>query len=83
MSKKIVLTLLGVAALVVPVVLLIVFTNKKGAEPNISDGQRQINQQTVKNVVDNAPAPPPLVLPSPSSASPSAEPELEGSPSAE
>ena len=88
MNKKIILSLIGLAALVVPVVLLLVFTSNKDKQPDISSGERQINPKTVQEVVDKAPAPPPVVLPSPQESldnetSPSADLEIEGSPSAQ
>ena len=82
-KKKIVLSLIGLAALIIPVVLLIVFTNRSRTQPSVSEGDRIIDPQTVQDVVDTIATPKPILLPSPSPATQSAELDLEGSQSAE
>lgn len=83
-KSKIVLSLIGLGALVVPVVLLIVFTGDNPGEPKDTSGQRQINQNNVQDVVNKAPPPPKAIpLPTSPSASPSADTQPEGSPSAQ
>ncbi|OGD87427.1 hypothetical protein A3J17_04035 [Candidatus Curtissbacteria bacterium RIFCSPLOWO2_02_FULL_40_11] len=82
-QKKIALSIIGLGALVVPVILLIIFANRSQEQPQISAGNRSIDPQTVQDVVRNIPSPDPIILPSPSPATVSAELDLEGSPSAE
>ena len=82
------LSILGLAALVVPAVLLIILTDSKSNQPTVSGGERQIDPQTVEDAVKKAPVPPPVVIPSPSPtpietvfpepASPSSSVETEG-----
>ncbi len=81
-KKKIVLSLIGLAALVVPVVLLIVFTGNNAKQPTTSSEQRVIDPQAVENVVNKFPTPPPVNIPSPSPSTRSATPKSEGSPAA-
>lgn len=80
-KKKIILSAMGLAALVVPVVLLVVFTGNT-KQPNTSSEQRTIDPQTVESVVNKFPSPEPVSMPSPSSATPSATTQPEGSPQA-
>ncbi len=83
-KKKIVLTIIGIAALVVPVILLIVFTSDAvEQQPEVSTGERKINPQTVEEAAKKIPSPSPIILPSPTPATTSAEVEAEGSPSAQ
>jgi len=83
-KSKLILSLIGLGALIIPVVLLMVFSGNGKEEPKISGGQRQINQTNVQDVVNKAPpAPPPISLPSPSPSSPSADTLPEGSGSAQ
>jgi len=79
-KKKIILSLLGLAALVVPVILLIVFTGNKAKQPNTQSGERKVDPQAVQSVVNKYPTPPPVNIPSPTPATPSAK--KESSPSA-
>ena len=80
--KKIILSLMGLAALVVPVVLLAVFTGNSAKQPATSSEQRTIDPQTVKSVVNKFPSPEPVSVPSPSPATKSATTQPEGSPQA-
>lgn len=82
-KNRIILSIIGLGALVIPVVLLIVFTGKSAPEPKSTSGERQINPATVQEVVDSAPSPKIVELPSPSPATPSALEGLEGSPAPE
>lgn len=82
-KKKIVLSAVGLAALVIPAILLIVFTSNKEKQPSVSTSERRIDPQTVQEVVKKIPTPQPIEIPSPSPSSPSAQVELEGSPSAQ
>ena len=82
-KKKIILSLIGLGALIIPVVLLIFFTNRNSKQPGTTSENRSINPETVQEVVRKIPTPAPVILPSPSPATVSAELELEGSPSAQ
>ena len=82
-KKKIILSLIGLGALIIPVVLLIFFTNHNSKQPGTTSENRSINPETVQDVVRKIPTPAPIILPSPSPATVSAELELEGSPSAQ
>ncbi len=82
-KKKIILSLIGLGALIIPVVLLIFFTNRSSRQPGTTSENRSINPQTVQDVVSKIPTPAPIILPSPSPATESAELDLEGSPSAQ
>lgn len=81
-KKKIILSIVGLAALVAPVVLLAVFTGNSTKQPSTSSEQRTIDPQAVKSVVNKFPSPEPVSVPSPSPATPSATFRPEGSPSA-
>ena len=82
-KKKIILSLIGLGALIIPVVLLIFFTNRNSKQPGTTSENRSINPETVQDVVRKIPTPAPVILPSPSPATKAAELELEGSPSAQ
>lgn len=82
-KKKIILSLVGIAAILVPVVLLVVKTKQAQEQPNISTDERRIDPKTVEDAVRKAPLSSPIILPSPSPATASAEVEVEGSPSAQ
>lgn len=82
-KKTILISLLGIAALVIPVVLLILFSNKSGKQPEVASGDRNIDPKTVQDVVSKIPTPAPIVVPSPSSATGSGNLNSEGSPSAQ
>lgn len=89
-KTKIVLTVIGLAALVVPAVLLVVFSgrNPQPVEDASVGGSRQLRQDAVQNEINkNSPAKSTIVTPSAApSASPSAlptsptAPQLEGTP---
>lgn len=86
MNKKIILSIIGVAALVIPVILLITFATNDEAEVKIPTGQRPINKTNVQEVVNKASPPPkaiPLPVASPTPASSSADIDPEGSSSAQ
>lgn len=72
---KLILTLIGAAALVVPVVLLITFSSGTDQVPPASSDNRSIDSRNVEDAAKRAmPASPsPLVIPSPSPASESAQ----------
>ena len=70
-GAKLALVILGLAAIVVPVILLIVFTSKVQKVPNVSTGTRPIDQSAVEKTVQKYPKP----IASPTAASPSAIPK--------
>ena len=70
-TTKIFLSILGLAAIIIPAVLLIVFTSKAQKQPNVSTGSRQIDPSTVENIESKYPKP---VFATPSPASSSAKP---------
>jgi len=84
MSKrtKLILSIIGVSAIIIPVVLLIVFTQNTGTQPEIPSGQRTIDVGNIEKAVKNAPKKE-SVFPTASPSTPSAKPISEGSPSAE
>ena len=73
-GTKFILSILGVAAIVVPAVLLIVLTKNAPKTPEISSAPRTIDKKTVEDAVKKIPSPSPIFLPSPSPASSSASP---------
>ena len=81
--KKLLLSIIGFLALVLPVVLLVVFTDNKEKPPSASFEQRQIDPQTVEDVVNKFPTPEPVRVPSQVPSTRSATPRLEGSPQAQ
>lgn len=76
-KQKIMLSVIGLAALIIPVVLLIIFTNKTQSQPAESGGSRNIDPNAVEEAVKKIPAPSPII-PSPSPASIPAEFQGEG-----
>ena len=70
-TTKIFLSMLGLAAIIIPAVLLIVFTSRVQKQPDVSSGSRQIDQSAVESVASKYPKP---VFASPSPASSSAQP---------
>jgi hypothetical protein len=81
-QTKLILSLIGIAALVVPAILLIVFTGKTQFEPEPDSGSRQIDSQTIKEAQEKVPQKSPQ-FPSPAPATPAGIPSFEGSPSAQ
>lgn len=79
---KIILTVIGLAAIIVPAVLLVVFSSGKSTGDNkaVNTGNRQIDQNTIEKQINSGVTPPaPAVLatpsPSPVSSTPSASPK--------
>lgn len=72
-QAKIILSIVGIAAIVVPAILLMIFSGKTQKEPEIPQGARQLDAQTIKEAADKIPQKPPE-FPSPSPATPSAIP---------
>ena len=60
-----------------------VFTGNKEKQPSASLEQRQIDPQTVEDVVNKFPTPEPISVPSQVPSTRSATPRLEGSPQAQ
>ena len=81
-KTKFALTIIGISALIIPAVLLIIFTGKTQKEPDISSETRQINTEAIEEAVRKIEPKEPQ-FPSPSPATQSATPRvIEGSPSA-
>lgn len=77
-TAKIVISAIGLAAVIVPAVLLIIFSARSQAEPKVSNGSRQIDSNKVDEIVSKHPP----ILVSPKPATSSASPILPSSPSA-
>jgi len=83
-KTKIILTIIGLAALIVPAVLLVVFTGKGpdvAPDANVG-GSRQIRQDAIQNEINNNPLKTVVVSPSPVP-SPSPSPKATESPNPE
>lgn len=78
-KTKLILSIVGVSALVVPAVLLIVMTSRTQKLPDVSSGKREID---TKAIVDTLKKSQPTPSPLPSPATPSASPKTEGTQSA-
>jgi len=72
-KAKMILTAVGLSAVVIPIVLLTVLTKKVDVTSTVPEGQRSINQNIFQNIIKSSPASS-LLLPSPSSSSRSANP---------
>lgn len=81
-KKKIILSIIGLAALVVPVVLLVIFTSKPTQQPSVSSGERSIDPKTVEDVVGKIVPEVPVVSPTPATSSAQPKVGKEASPSA-
>ena len=70
-KTKLVLTAIGLAAIIVPAILLVLFSSgkSKGAKSAVDTGSRQIDQSTIQKQMQNgvtSPAPAVLTSPTPS-----------------
>lgn len=68
-KTKIILTALGVGAIIVPAILLIVFSNRgatNSPEAVPTTGTRELKQETIQNEVNSAKPSPALASPLPS-----------------
>lgn len=72
-QTKLILSIIGLAAIVIPAILLIVTAGKAKREPNLSGGRRTINAKTIEDVVNKNPQKT-LEFPSPSPSTASARP---------
>lgn len=84
MNKKtrLILSLVGICAVIVPAgLLLFITTNKTDQKPNVSTETRSIDQRNVEEAVKNLQKKT-VVFPTPSPATPSAKPSGEGTSSA-
>lgn len=70
-GTKLFLSILGVGAIIVPAVLLIIFTTKAKKQPNVPGGPRQIDQNAIEDTFQKYPKP---IFTSPIPASSSAKP---------
>lgn len=55
-QNKIVLSVIGLAALIVPAILLIIFSAKTPKEPPPDTGSRSINSETIQKAVKAVPS---------------------------
>lgn len=76
---RLILSVVGIAAVIIPAILLVVFSAKDKKQPNVSTSSRQINPSTVEEAVGKYPKPAPSLT---SSSSPSAKPNVGASSSA-
>lgn len=66
-KKKVLFSLIGIGAVVVPAILLITLTSRPPIQPSVSSGGRQIDSQGLDEIKrSTAPSPTPFQLPSPS-----------------
>ena len=77
---KLILSIIGASAIIIPVVLLVVLTKNPGQDLQLSSDKRSIDTKTIEESVKNVPKPQ-QISPMPSPATPSASPASEGSPS--
>ncbi|MCR4305916.1 MAG: hypothetical protein NUV73_02425 [Candidatus Daviesbacteria bacterium] len=86
-TTKILLSLVGLGAIIVPAVLLVVLSQKINTNQAPANTNRTINSGAIENIVNQSPQNYPVVLPTatpqPKPASPSAHMTPEGSPSAQ
>ena len=86
-TTKILLSLVGLGAIIVPAVLLTVLSPKINTKQSSADANRTINSGAIENIVNQSPQGYPVTLPTstpqPKPASPSAYVTPEGSPSAQ
>ena len=76
---KLILSLFGISAIIVPAVLLVFLTKNAPQTEPVSSTPRTIDKKTVEDAVRKAPSPSPqLFLPSPRPSSPSASPVPSG-----
>lgn len=69
-KTKLILTIVGVAAVIVPAILLYVFSGRPAKEPNVSTGTRQIDTDAVEKSAKELPdSKQPISLPNPGSSS--------------
>ena len=82
MNKKtrMILSLVGVSAVVVPAILLLVVSRSAIREPDVAGGTRTVDSGNIEKTVKTTPSPVPTNTSAPKSASPSAKP-AESSPS--
>jgi hypothetical protein len=86
-TTKILLSLIGLGAIIVPAVLLVVLSPKINTNQRSADTNRSIDSNSIQNIVNQTPQNNPIVLPTPTfqpiPASPSAKVIPEGSSSAQ
>lgn len=75
---KLILSVIGIGALVIPVVLLIFLTERGGQVSEISTARRQLNTQTVEEVAKRTAPASQTPVPTPAPATPSASPQTTG-----
>ena len=70
-KTKLILSIVGVSALVVPAILLIIMTSRTQKLPDVSSSTREIDTKAIVDTLKKS-QPSPSLLPSPSPATPSA-----------
>ena len=80
-KTKLILSIIGIAAIAVPAGLLIFLSAKPATEPNVSPESRTINEKTIEDAVKKIPQKQPEFS-SPATATNSSQKTQEGSPSA-
>jgi hypothetical protein len=77
LRNKIIVSIIGIGAVVVPAILLLTLTSSPPKQPNISSGERQIDPSNLEEAAQSAlPTPSPIPSPSPT---PTVSPEAEES----
>lgn len=79
-KTKFILSMVGVSAILIPAILLVVFTSRAQKDVRPSTATREIDKKAIEEKVKNVPKQQ-LVFPSPTASTPSAKPP-EGSSSA-
>jgi len=77
-QTKLILSIIGASAIIVPVVLLVVLTRSTAQIPQPSGENRSINTKTIEDAVKKAPKKE-TIFPTPNPSTPSAKPLNEGS----
>ena len=75
-KTKLILSAIGISAVVIPAILLIFLTSKPTPEPPATNTKRQIDTQRISDKVKNLPKGE-LALPTPVSSTPTASPARE------
>ena len=78
---KLILSAVGISAIVIPAVLLVVLTSRTGEQPQVSSTPRQIDTRAIEDKVKTKSSQE-MIFPTPTPATPSAKVTPEGSPSA-
>lgn len=72
---RLILSLVGISAVVVPAILLLVLSKNTKPEPQIANSKRAVDAQNIQKTANTVPSPSIIPSPSPKSASASASPK--------